>query len=270
MSYVPTSGKAELHLTYRCNLTCTACSRESFLTKAHTPDMTIDDLEEFFRQADAIGWKQMPGPGNGAEKPRLILIGGEPTLHPHFLTFVEMTQQWSETYVQVYSNGTTPKSKQLLDQARAMGASIEDSTFKPVSIRGTNDNPKQGLWHLTTCVSPKDAGVEPFGKCFAHCSEICGISVDHNGYSPCAIGHSASTVLGLEAVTKNLADLWDEEKVKAMTVAQCCHCGWNVRGRHGRAEDIEIFETYAMQMPKLKSETLVSPTWEKALRQLEK
>jgi hypothetical protein len=266
--YTPTSGKAELHITYRCNLTCTACTRESFLTSPHTPDMTLEDLEEFFDQADAIGWKNMPGPGGG-EKPRLVIIGGEPTLHPNFLQFVIACMTWSETYVQVYSNATTAKSKALLDEARAHGASIPASTFKPVSIRGPKDT-EDGYWCLTTCVSPVDAGIGALGKCFSHCSEICGFSVDHNGYSPCAIGHSASTVLGLGAITKNLADLWDEEKAKAMTLAQCAHCGWNLKGRYGNNEAAAEFEKYAMGLPRLKSGTPVSPTWEKALRQFEK
>jgi hypothetical protein len=267
MSYIPTSGKAEIHATYRCNLTCTACTRESFLATPHTPDMTLDDLFEFFRQADEIGWKDMPGPGNGSEKPRVILIGGEPTLHPQFLEFVDLIHKWSGTYVQIYSNATTAKSKELLEKARLQfSASIAQTSFKLTSIRSQSDI-KEGWWSTTTCVSPIDAGFEPLGKCFAHSSEICGFSVDHNGYSPCAIGHSASTVLGLGATTKNLADLWDEEKVKAMTLAQCNHCGWNVRGRGMKSEDVEAFEKYAGQLPKLKSETPVSPTWEKALRQ---
>src|SRR5262244_2260429 len=128
MTYTPKSGKVEMHITYRCNLTCTACTRESFLTRAHTPDMTLEDLHEFFRQADAIGWRDMPGPGNGAEKPRVVLIGGEPTLHPDFMEFVTLIQQWSGTYVQVFSNATTAKSKALLEQARSIGASIQEST----------------------------------------------------------------------------------------------------------------------------------------------
>ena len=267
MGYIPTSGKCEVHLTHRCNLTCTACTRESFLAKPHTPDMTLEDLDEFFRQADAIGWRDMPGPGNGAERPRIVVIGGEPTLHPDFLEFVDRIQQWSGTYAQVFSNGTTRKSQQLIAQARDIGASIQSDTFKPVSIR-SQDDMKEGWWCLTTCVSPVDAGMEPLGKCFSHCSEICGFSVDHNGYSPCAVGHSASTVLRLGAVTKNLADLWDEEKAKAMTEAQCRHCGWNVRGRYGNPDGVEAFEKYAAALPQLKSGTLVSPTWEKALRGL--
>ncbi len=261
-SYIPKSGKVEMHITYRCNLTCTACSRESFLASPHTPDMTLEDLQEFFRQADALGWREMPGPGN-AERPRIVIIGGEPTLHPQFLEFVDLAQRWSGTYVQVFSNATTHKSKDLLAQAQALGASIAGETFKPVSIRSQKDV-KEGWWCLTTCVSPVDAGLEPLGKCYSHCSEICGLSVDHNGYSPCAVGTSASAVLGLGATTKILADLWDEEKNKAMTLAQCRHCGWNVRGRYESPEGVEAFEKYAAQCPQLKSGTLVSPTWEKA------
>jgi hypothetical protein len=254
--YTPKSGKVELHITYRCNLTCTACSRESFLANPHTPDMTIDDLLEFFSQADAIG-----------QKPRIVIVGGEPTLHPDFVEFVRLSLDWSGN-VQVFSNATTAKSKALLEQVVPLGVSVCAESFKPVSIRSAADT-RDGFWFLTTCVSPLDFGMT-LGKCFAHCSEICGFSVDHNGYSPCAIGHSASTVLGLGATTKVLADLWDEEKVKAMTFAQCNHCGWYIRGRKGHNETLDEYEKYAATLPKLKSGTPVSPTWEKALRQFER
>lgn len=263
---LPISGKLEIHPTYRCNLGCIGCSRESFLSNPHTDDMTIEDLIECFRQADEIGWRKMPGPGNGSEKPRVLILGGEPTLHPDFIQFVDLARDWSDTYVQVYSNGYTARSRELLEIAEQHGASIARESFKSQRIVTGQENGQN--WSMTTCVSPVDAGIESPGKCYAHCSEICGISVDHDGYSPCTIGNTASKILGLGASTKNLADLWEEDKLAEMTRKQCLHCGWNITGRYGKAEDIEKFNQYALTCERWTGGTLVSPTWKKALEGL--
>ena len=66
----PRSDKAEFHLTYRCDLSCAGCNRACFLRPA-TADMTIDDAQEFLRQAKALG-----------RFPRIMIIGGEPDPAP--------------------------------------------------------------------------------------------------------------------------------------------------------------------------------------------
>ena len=79
MDYTPKSGRAEWHLTYKCNLSCGNCNRLSQF-KPTTDDMTIDDAKYFIQQCYDIDWRPH----------RIAIIGGEPTLHKDFDEFVEL------------------------------------------------------------------------------------------------------------------------------------------------------------------------------------
>ena len=151
--YRPKSGKFEWHITYRCNLGCKACSRCSWFKEPHAPDMTIEDAKRCMREADEIGWRQMPGPGNGAEPPRVIIIGGEPTLHPDLMEFIKLAMDWTGTYVQIFSNGYTQESRDILDRARMqLSASINTEGFKTASREKSEDEAGEQVWNLETYV----------------------------------------------------------------------------------------------------------------------
>jgi hypothetical protein len=260
----PKTGKLEWHLTYRCNLGCKACSRCSWMKNEHTPDMTLEDAYECMRQADEIGWRQMPGPGNNSEPPRIIIIGGEPTLNPDFAEFVRIAGNWTGTYVQVYSNGYTKESRDLLDLVRdRYSASIFLDGFKTSSREKPADEAGNQDWNLETYVSPADAEM-PGPHCYVHCSEICGIGVDHSGYAPCPIGLTVSSVLGIPGKTKRLADLWDIQKVHDMTRAMCADCGYAAKNRFGPTHTLDRFMDYVNRCPKIYGASM-SPTWEKAI-----
>jgi len=83
--YRPTSGKAEIHCTYRCSLSCRFCNRNSFLREAHTIDLSVEDLVDFLNQARDIGYY-----------PGILIIGGEPTLHPDFETICAMCREFAD------------------------------------------------------------------------------------------------------------------------------------------------------------------------------
>lgn len=240
--YRPTSGKAEFHLTYACDLDCSACNRASFLKKPHTRAMTLDDAREFFRQADVLGWR-----------PREItFVGGEPTLHPDFLEFVRITQAWLGKPVQVWSNAYRPRAQELVQIARRSGASICRETQKP----GGAIRSKPGeYWVDDIYVSPLDFGVER-DPCFQHASVICGIGVDGEGYSPCAMGGTIAGLLGAACRTRVLADLFDRDQVARMTAAMCAHCGHQMMGRRSDLVDVAA-------LPRA-FDTPVSPTWARA------
>jgi MoaA/NifB/PqqE/SkfB family radical SAM enzyme len=261
---VPVTAKAEFHLTYRCSLGCAACSRASWLKTPHTEDMTIEDCKEFFRQADAIGWKQMQP---DKEKARIIFIGGEPTLHPQFLEMVKICSEWSDTYVQVYSNGYTERSRQLLETARlTFSASIFYDSFKKGSIAGPTVIAENN-WDLNMYVSPSDAGIENMPPCYAHPSEICGFCVDHDGYGICCIGGSVSRLLNDPlGRTKNLADLFDPIKAAEFTRRQCQHCGFEFRKRPIPPDVREKYLEHAKTCETIRG-CKMSPTWKKVFEE---
>lgn len=259
--YKPRSGKIEWHITYRCNLGCRSCSRGAWMNPPHTQDMTLDDARECIRQADEFGWKGLPGPGNGAEKPRVIIVGGEPTLHPKFMEFVKLARSWTGTYVEVYSNGHTEESRQLLNEARyRYDASINKEGFKKSSRQDATDGRQP--WSMETYVSPTEAGLPPT-VCYCHSFLICGIGVDASGYSLCPIGLFVSEVLGVEGKTTIFADLYDQEKAYRMTTEMCRHCGYEGQHRYGPTQLLNEFRAYANQCGKING-SAVSPVWQKA------
>lgn len=228
MNLLPTSNSAEWHLVLSCNLTCSACTRGSFLREPHTEPMTIDDAHEFCRQARELNW--IPG---------IVITGGEPTMHPDFLEMVRIATEFthsgsttrqvapngsrSANHVRIFSNAHAERSRRLIDEAhRLYGASIVSDTWKPDgSVTGPNMYPG---WGLDTFVSPDDLGKPLRAPCYQHSSIICGISVDHDGYSPCSIGGALGALLGV-GKTRVLADLFDPEKMAKMTEDLCRHCG---------------------------------------------
>lgn len=264
--YTPRSGKIEWHITYKCNLGCRSCSRCAWIKPPHTRDMTLADAEKCIKQANEIGWKNKPGPGNGAEPPRVVIIGGEPTLHPQFLDFVKLAREWTGTYSQVYSNGYTDETKRLLRMARNQyNASIVDDGFKTGPRQDETDGKQK--WFLETYVSPSEVGL-PITICYCHSSSICGIGYDASGFSPCPIGMMVSKILGVNGVTRNIADLYDREKMHAMTMEICRHCGYEGQNRFGPTQQLGKFKEYAEACKKLSNGAPVSPIWKQAFNKI--
>lgn len=228
------TAKAEFHLTYACNLECYACSRGSFLKEPVVPQMTMEDCNEFFAQADALGWKC-----------NIIVIGGEPTLHPQYEEIIDRCRQWvgnGPYYVQVYSNAYAQHSRSLLQISKAKGASVCPDAHKlpgsvmPVNVRTSDGKnwdttPSGERWDPYVFVSPVDAGVTPRGECYIHGSAICGISVDHEGYAPCSMGGALGALLGGVGKTRRLADLFDPAIAERLTDDLCRNCGYAYEGR---------------------------------------
>lgn len=261
MKFTPNYKKAEFHLTYRCTLGCKACSRASFLSQPHTEDMTLEDAKEFVRQAEELKW--IPD--------AMIIIGGEPTLHPDFFEFIELIRPWIRQdlsrYIQIFSNGSTPKTREALDKARIeQFAAIFTDEWKTDPITQKKDSKAE--WDINTFVSPKDAGLEFTGVCYAHSSWCCGVGVDHTGYSPCPIGMSIVKLLGINGTTtKNLADLFDNDKAREMTLKQCEHCGFMFPKRKNITRgNVVSFEKYAASCPRIRG-MRVSPTWQKIFKE---
>jgi len=251
---LPNYHKAEWHLTYRCNLACKPCSRACFLKGTHTEDMTVEDAEKYIEQAAYLGWPS-----------DTILIGGEPTMHADFLEFVRVAIRWAKTLpngqVVVFSNGSTDTIRGRLNEANQIGASLIREEWKTGSR--TDDAEGKPAWCKTGFVSPTDAGIQldPSYVCFSHTSKVCGICVDHDGYSPCSIGKTLAKLLGYKHSIPLLKGLFDVETITKLTVDQCRHCGFYFSGRHLiPQEDIKKFNEYVEGCPTVDG-IKMSPTW---------
>lgn len=273
LDLTPKSGKAEIHLCYGCTLACRHCNRQSFLRNPHTPDMTFDDVAEFLHQAQQLRWF-----------PALLLIGGEPTMHPQFDAICELCREFAnlgtrlglgypekglQGLVQLWSNQTTPQAREAAARVRERyQISVCEQTIKrndtiPLQVYSGEEKEGYEFGIQDIMVSPADLGyTRP--HCWQHGAEICGISVDSQGYSPCSTGGAVAGMLGLGYRTKVLADLFDPEKVAAITAEMCRHCG-NCASRTGvNGCGADEWNEKMAALPRWRGMP-VSPTWQKAL-----
>lgn len=270
----PKSGKAEIHLLYECTLACRHCNRQSFLRNGHTPPMTLDDVAEFLHQAQQLRWF-----------PALILIGGEPTLHPQFDAICELCRSFADLgsrlglgypekglqgLVQLWSNQTTEAAREACARVRSRyNISVCEQTIKrgdtiPLQIYKSGAAEGYEFDIQDIMVSPADLGYTR-SHCWQHGAEICGISVDSMGYSPCSTGGAVAGMLGGQWRTKVLADLFDPDKVLEITRQLCADCG-NCLSRTGIPGQVgaEEFRAELAALPRWRGMP-VSPTWERAL-----
>lgn len=219
----------ELHLTYRCNLSCLYCNRGCSIRQDHTPDMTIDQVE----------WVLTTAP-----KPitKIVLIGGEPTLHPcivpiaircRAVTFFVAGQTFPAC-VQVYSNAFTGKSRAILKQLEAWGVVVFSGTYKDTSI-------EHGMQSMF--ISPADLGIKRTTPCsWSAGAGGCGYSVDACGISPCACGGAIDGILKLGVRTWN----WHEAAHRDRLLQLCRHCGSNLNFKDDTVRRLQTFRGQKM------------------------
>lgn len=110
--------QASLELTYRCNERCTHCYIEEFK----------DDPK---RILDKQGWFKVLEELRSAGTLYLILMGGEPTLSPHFFPVAEKATEMG-FHVSMISNGLKVKNVEYAKRLKNVG--IKKATFSLYSM----------------------------------------------------------------------------------------------------------------------------------------
>lgn len=228
---------AEWHLTYKCNLACVHCNHLCMFPP-QTSDMSIKHAEQFCRQATELDWR-----------PKIFLIGGEPTLHQDFFQFLDIAAAFNPGNVWVWSNGYSVQSQEILERVRQEGkARVVESTIK---LKGSVVQPQQDCF-----IAPADRG-ESRGLCKWHpFVGICGISVDSCGYTLCSAGGAIDGVLRLGLRTQRLADLFEHKWAGRHTRALCRWCG--------RGLGVKFIDQRATQI----NGSWMSPTWAQAVARI--
>ena len=98
----------EIDITYLCNLYCINCNRSA----SQAPEemhITIDRIQSFVN--DSISLKHRWN--------RIRVLGGEPTLHPHFRDIIDCLMRYREwngdCKIEVVTNGYGEKVQSVLD-----------------------------------------------------------------------------------------------------------------------------------------------------------
>ncbi len=106
-----------VRLTYECNNRCVFC------LDSNTHDGEMRDPEEVKKQI-------LEGRRKGAS--RLILSGGEPTIHPHYVAFIKLGRMAGYRRIQTVTNGRlfpyNPSSSRKLPRGGPLKRSPSRST----------------------------------------------------------------------------------------------------------------------------------------------
>ena len=165
----------EFYITNQCNLACTNCNRFN--------DHDFRGHYEWEDSAEAIeAWSQR------INAPMIVIIGGEPSLHPGLETWVSnLRRLWPNTTIMIQSNGTNPKIEKDLkfyDRYRVgWGISVHRPEMRPALER---------QWHqLIDNTEFTPAAIIPQGN---------GFTVHHSNpitaFKACTMRHSHTIFKG--------------------------------------------------------------------------
>jgi sulfatase maturation enzyme AslB (radical SAM superfamily) len=232
--YQPSREQIEIDLTYLCNLRCNNCNRSS----AQAPEalhLELDLLREFV--SDSISQQRA--------WQRIRLLGGEPTLHPHFaevFAILEPLRELSPTLIiEVVSNGHGEKVQRQLAKLPPH-VSVENSEKQGIvqaHFGPFNLAPQDEWWHPLVDYR--------HGCCIP---QQCGIGLTPTGYYPCAVAGGIDRVTGISKGRGRLPDTQDE--MRDLMDRACRLCG---RFRDGH------FVPYNLRVPLLTQAT--SKSWQR-------
>jgi len=232
-------NKIELEITTKCNMKCYHCDRSC--RQAPSDElMTLEQIKYFVDESVKANKKWS----------FIVLIGGEPTLHPDIYEICNIIINYKLKYspntkITISTNGVSPKTKEtlanlpeIIHQENSSKTSIENTRFFAFNIApvDTEKYNNKGFNFSKGCQTASNAGT----------------ALTRYGYYACGACASNDRVLGLNIGIKNLKDI-TEKKFRTQLDLLCRYCG--------------IFGSKIMEDCDLKT---VSPTWQEAYAQYAK
>lgn len=217
-----------------CNLSCYNCNR----TIGGAPSsefMDLGQIKKFVRESlnHKKHWKM------------IVLVGGEPTLHPQLFEIVKEIKKYKDwnpqCKIRIDSNGHGEKVEGILKQLPPW---LEIRNSKKISNKQR---------HRSYNLAPIDFKKYQKARFSKGCrvTEKCGIGLNPRGFYPCGPGGAVDRVFGFDIGIKNLNEV-TEKRVRRQRKTLCRYCGL-----YKEAKD----------NPR-KQEN--SPSWEKAFREYKK
>jgi hypothetical protein len=198
--------RIELDITWACNLRCFNCNRSC--EQAPTGEgMTVAQVRRFVDESLAAGqrWE------------RIRVLGGEPTLHPHFHEILEELLRYRaavpEVVIEVATHGHGERTRAALARLPD-GVTVED-TKKDSAVQ-----PFQAF-NLAPIDDPAYAGADFANGCPV--TEVCGVGLGPYGYYPCAVAAGIDRIFGLDLGRRRLPA--DDDDLVDQLRAFCRLCG---------------------------------------------
>jgi hypothetical protein len=233
MNYVtPNMKTLVIHITYRCNGVCENCSNLCAQAPSRE-DMSIESIQKFINDSVILNYKWE----------KIVLQGGEPTLHPQFENVCILLEEYKKEHnpnviLSVCTNGYSDHTKKMLIFAEQHSHILENS-FKSKEVM----NKSYVYEYIPVNVAPVDIGYElQIMGCFQ--SSTCGITLNNQGFWECSPSAAACRVFDFyKPICNELKDL-TIEATKKIFEQHCKYCG------------------FALPAPRVKGQR-TSPIWEK-------
>lgn len=202
--------RIELNITFACNLRCVNCDRscQQAPTSMH---MSLRQVQTFIEESIATGYKWDD----------IVLIGGEPTIHPDFLKIVEALRQYRNLHaplarIVVFTNGYGTKVNQMIESL-------------PVDVVVENSQ-KDGAtpivsYHRSFNIAPVDLPVYRNADYRNGCwiTQQCGIALGPSGYYPCGAAAGMDRILGRDVGRQSLPR--EDDTMEDLLNTFCRNCG---------------------------------------------
>ena len=225
----------EIDITRRCNFSCPGCNHLCNIASDPSSDMTPEDVASVVSQINAND----PSPG------RIIVVGGEPTLHPKCVEYCRYIKDNVRSFSQLRLN-TNFSHPGVSDSVASLGYDLADylGSRDPAELRRIKANT-----HYNSLLSPREEGIpidDPH-NCFIlrglDGSGPCGMCVHrYRGrlwWCYCPNATSLAKLLGREDefMFRTLADLLRSDKGRLCSEI-CVHC-MSIARRQLLAKDTE-------------------------------
>jgi len=214
-------SRIELEITTACNLKCYNCDRSS-RQAVSAEGMDVGQVAHFVDESLELGWAWR----------KIVLLGGEPTLHPGLFEILDELNRYRSrrphVIIQLTSNGYGPRVNRTLDR-------LPDW----VEVRNTNKTSVVQPFAAYN-LAPQDlsefADADYSGSCTIPFQ--CGMALTRYGYYPCGAGASIDRIFGFGLGVASLHEVTPQGLVAEFS-RLCRHCGHF----HGRRAETEVMSS---------------------------
>lgn len=256
----------QLYINTACNMACHNCDAAVRIAPNKKEMMTVDQIKRFVAESNDLGIKWE----------RILLIGGEPTIHPNLIEIINTIRNGLSIYkvtkkpgkdggisgrqdlfgeemgiesgIGLLSNGKKlPKMLEYYEKAGYVNVDSDnketnDQFFYPVNI-APMDNPNFREEDNDTY-----ATIQKYCQCPGFC-------LTPYGYYSCTTGFAISRVFGLDIGIKQLKDV-SKESITGHFKQLCKRCGY-----FNEMAPFDVPEEHTQYT----KETKLSPSWKKAV-----